>query len=80
MWRASGLARKSTGPAMSAGLATRPSGIFASMRPRPSAANGRVTASVSTQPGAMLFTVMSRGPSSTANDLTKDIIAPFEAA
>jgi len=30
--------------------------------------------------GAMLFTVMSRGPSSTANDLTKDIIAPFEAA
>jgi len=54
--------------------------MFASIRPRPSAANGRATASVSTHPGATLFTVMSRSPSSTASDFTKEIMAPFDAA
>ena len=36
--------------------------------------------SVSTHPGATLFTVMPRGATSIATDFTKLIIAPFDAA
>ena len=67
------------GPATSSTVATRPSGIDASMRSRP-AAMGFATISVSTQPGATQLTVMPRGASSTATLLVRAIIAALVAA
>jgi hypothetical protein len=55
-------------------------GMFASIRARPPSAYGSSVISVSTQPGATQFTVMSRFASSMHSDFTKEIIAPFEAA
>src|SRR5262245_37818456 len=72
--------RNTIGPAMSRGAAIRRSGIPAAIRSRPPLANGSAHISVSTQPGATLFTVMPRAPSSGASDLTNEITAPFEAA
>src|SRR5262245_11060184 len=80
MCRASSEQRKTIGPAMSRGAAIRLTGIVAAIRSRPPSANGCSHISVSTQPGATLFTVMPRFPNSGASDLTREIIAPFDAA
>ena len=68
------------GPAMSRALAMRPIGMDAAARSRPPASITAATISVSTQPGATLFTVIPRGASSIASDFTNEIVAPFAAA
>src|SRR5260370_3092524 len=83
MCRASSLHRNTTGPAMSAALATRPSGIARSISPRlapPASAYAPAAISVSTHPGATQFTLMWRGASSIARDLVKAMTAPLVAA
>ena len=58
----------------------RPTGMPFAMRSLPPSRNGSSHISVSTQPGATAFTVMPCGATSTATDLTKAIMAPFDAA
>ncbi len=78
-WRASREARKTTGPAMSSGVAMRPSGMPASASFRPGPDSAAAVMSVSTQPGATELT-RTRGASSTAQERVAAIIAPLLAA
>src|SRR5688572_22439064 len=78
MWRARSEQRNTIGPAMSRGDATRPIGIDLPMRALPSPTYADSAISVSTQPGATLFTVIPRGASSMHSDFTYEIIAPFD--
>src|SRR5690606_33364216 len=80
MWRAIGVHRKTMGPATSSAVATRPSGIPALAAARASVRRTEAERSVSTQPGATLFTVIPRGASSTHMDLTSETMAPLDAA
>src|SRR5438067_1415635 len=70
MWRAISEQRKRMGPAMSRGAATRPIGMPRAIASFPCPAKGFSHISVSTQPGATLFTVMPRGANSMHNDFT----------
>src|SRR2546423_15561302 len=73
-------ARKTTARAMSSAVATRPSGIVSTIF-RLNGASPKTTSfnSVSTQPGATLFTRMV-GASSAARDLVNLIWPSFDAA
>ena len=64
---------------MSAGWATRRSGVFAMLRSRPSSPRKAETRGVHTTPGATAFTRIPDGPSSTAPVRTSDMSPAFAA-
>ncbi len=74
MLAASSEQRNTIGPAISSGVATRPTGIVASIRflpSKPSASYVMADISVSTQPGATESTVMPRRPASTHSEINQ---------
>ena len=72
-------ARNSSAAAMSAGCATRRSGVLTMLRCSPSSPRNAETRGVHTTPGATAFTRMPDGPSSTAPVRTSDISPAFAA-
>ena len=66
---------------MSAGCATRRSGVLAMLRSRPSSPRNAETRGVHTTPGATAFTRIPDGPSSTApvrtSDMSPALAAPY---
>ena len=81
-WRARSEQRNTIGPAISSGVATRPSGMLFSISPfplPPSRLNGFSHISVSTHPGATQLTAI-RGASSPASDFVRAMAAPLVAA
>jgi hypothetical protein len=73
--------RKTMGPAMSSGVATRPTGIVLRIASRSALLEKTsFVMSVSTQPGATQFTLMPDGASSLESDFVNAICPPFDAA
>src|SRR5581483_3260485 len=72
-------ARKRTAPAISAGSATRPSGVFSIIAAVASSGSTSVSA-VLTYPGATTFARTFREPSSRASDFVKPMMPAFDAA
>jgi hypothetical protein len=75
---ASGEARNSATPEMSSGWPKRPSGVIANML-APRSARVCVVISVSITPGAIVLTVMPRGPNSFASACDNVAMAALEA-
>src|ERR1041385_3447365 len=81
MWLAQVLHRKTIGPAISSGVATRPSGMILLIASCVAlSASASVVISVSTQPGATQLTLIPKPPNSGASDFVNEICPPFDAA